>query len=234
MTGQEYSFAQLRELSQKCASALTKLGFRKGDVFASYCTNVPEFLIMYLAVLSLGGILTTISSLATVFEMSIQMKDSNAQCIFTVPLLAENAKQVAKNCGIKEVVVFGEAQDCRPFSSLLDDDGKHFPNDVNINPKEDVAIIPYSSGTTGVPKGVMLTHFNLTANIQQFSDTGCHFKADTSDNLLGLLPFFHIFGLNVIISTGFYYGCTVVTLPRYEETSFLETLQNFEVRKQLQ
>ena len=228
-TGQGYSFSQLHDLTLRCASALTKLGFKKGDVLAVYCTNCPEFPIIYLAILSLGGIMTTVSSLATVPEIIKQLTDSKAKCIFTVPLLAPNAKQAAKQCQLKEVIVVGEADGCRSLSTLFQDDGQSFPKDVTVNSKDDIAVMPYSSGTTGVPKGVLLTHFNLSSNIQQYLDHCYHNSCTPDDNVLGLTPFFHVYGLNVVLPICLYRGSTMVTLPRFTERSFLDTIQNFKV-----
>ena len=211
----------------KFGSALTKLGFKKGDVLATYCPNIAEFPIIYLGVLSLGGILTTVSSLATVHEICLQMKDSKAKYIVTVPPFASNAKQAAEQCGLNEVFVVGEAEGCRPLSSLLQDDGKSFPTDVRINPKEDVAVLPYSSGTTGRPKGVNLTHFNLTCNIQQVIDSKEYYQCTPDDKVLGLVPFFHVFGLSVVQGIAFYCGASIISLPKFEDEIFLQTILFF-------
>lgn len=201
----------------------------KGDVLAIYCPNIPEYPIIYLAVMSLGGIVTTSSPLATLPELCNQMKHCNAKFIITIPLFASNAKQTAKQCGMKEVFVVGEAEGCRPLSFLFQDDGLSFPNNVRINPKEDVAVIPYSSGTTGLPKGVMLTHFNLSSNVQQVVDGKEYHICTPDDILLGILPFFHIFGMNVVQGIAFYSGAAVVSLPKFEEQMFLQTLEKFKV-----
>lgn len=228
-SGQEYSYSQIQELSWKFGSALTKLGFKKGDVFAIYCPNIAEYPIIYLAVLSLGGIVTTVSSLATVPEICVQMKDSKTKYIITVPPFASNAKQAAEQCGLNEVFVVGEAQGCRPLSFFFQDDGSSFPADVKINPKEDVAAMPYSSGTTGLPKGTMLTHFNITSNIQQVIDGKEHYQCIPDDNILGLVPFYHIYGLSIVQGIALYSGAAIVSLPKFEPQMFLETLEKHKV-----
>lgn len=79
----------------------------------------------------------------------------------------KNGNLILMFSSYKEIMVIGEAEGCRPFSSLLEDDGKWFPENVDLDPKNDVIVLPFSSGTTGLPKGVMLTHTNLIANLQQ-------------------------------------------------------------------
>ena len=220
-------------MTMRLGSALTKLGFRKGDVCAIFCHNIAEYPIIGLSIMSLGCIATLISSMATLRELTYQLKDTKAKYIFTVPAFAPIAKEAAKQCGLKEVIVVGEAEGCRPISQLFEDDGKSFPTDVEINPKEDVAILPYSSGTTGLPKGVMLTHFNLSANIQQFADKPGYLLTTFNDSVLGVIPFFHIYGFGIMMGTCFYRGATVVSLPKFELELFLQTIENFKVCQNL-
>ena len=229
ITGQQYAYSQFQEMAVKLGSALTKLGLKKGDVCAIFCNNIIEYPIICLSVLSLGGIATLISHMATVPELCYQLKDTKAKYIFTVPALASTAKEAARQCGLTEVFVAGEAEGCRPITKLFEDDGKSFPKNVEINPKEDVALLPYSSGTTGLPKGVMLTHFNLSANMQQFADRPGYLDTAFGEKILSVLPFFHIYGFCVIMGTSFYRGATVVNLPKFEPELFLGTIQNVEV-----
>ena len=167
--------------------------------------------------------------MATVPELCYQLNETKAQHMFTVPALASTAKEAAKQCGLTQVFVVGEAEGCRPISELFEDDGKSFPTDVEINPQEDVAALPFSSGTTGLPKGVMLTHFNITANIQQYADIPGYLDTNLDDKVLSVLPFFHIYGFSVILGTSFYRGATVVSLPKFEPELFLETIQSAKV-----
>jgi acyl-CoA synthetase (AMP-forming)/AMP-acid ligase II len=97
---------------------------------------------------------------------------------------------------------------------------------VTINPREDLVVLPYSSGTTGLPKGVMLTHHNIVANICQIDAVEPYGQADT---LIGILPFFHIYGMTVIMGTALYKGATVVTMPRFDLEQFLQLMQNYGV-----
>ena len=209
---------------RRVATGLAARGFRKGDVFAIYSPNVPEYAIAFHAVSLLGGTNTTISPLYTVTELSAQLKDSGARCLVTVPACVEKAEQAARDSGVSEVFVFGETERGTPFGSLLAAEGH--PPVVLIDPREDVVVIPYSSGTTGLPKGVMLTHYNLVANILQ---TAGVLGLREDDVMLGVLPFFHIYGMTVIMNLALHVGATVVTMPRFDLEQCLQILQQYRV-----
>ena len=187
-------------------------------------SNIPEYAVAFHAVASLGAIVTTINPLYTAHEIANQLKDANARFLVTVPACIEKATAAAKEAGIEELFVFGECDGATPFDSLLEgnpDFGK-----VEINPREDVVVLPYSSGTTGLPKGVMLTHHNLVANIRQME--GLDFFTET-DTLICVLPLFHIYGLMVVLNMGLYSGATIVTMPRFDLEGFLQAAQDYEV-----
>lgn len=225
-TGRTLTYAQLAGAIRVVASSLHKRGFGKGDVFAIYSPNLPEYAIAFHAVALLGGIVTTANPLYTAAELAHQLKDANAKYLLTIPLFLENAKEAAAEAGIEEVFVFGEAEGATPFASLLQGDG--VVPDVEINPREDVVALPYSSGTTGLPKGVMLTHYNLVANICQTE--GIEVIRDT-DVLVGVLPFYHIYGMMVILNASLYHGATVVTMPRFDLEMFLELIQKYKISR---
>jgi acyl-CoA synthetase (AMP-forming)/AMP-acid ligase II len=130
----------------------------------------------------------------------------------------------AEDAGLHEIFVLGEADGATPFAALLDNEGQ--APTVTINPREDLVVLPYSSGTTGLPKGVMLTHHNIVANICQIDAVEPYGQADT---LIGILPFFHIYGMTVIMGTALYKGATVVTMPRFDLEQFLQLMQNYGV-----
>ncbi|HEX6384559.1 MAG TPA: 4-coumarate--CoA ligase family protein [Anaerolineae bacterium] len=228
-SGRTLSYAQLAGAIRLVASSLSKRGFGKGDVFAIYSPNVPEYAVAFHAVSLIGGTNTTVNPLYTVDELTFQLNDSGARYLLTIPLFLENAKAAASKSGVEEIFVFGEAEGATPFASLLQSDGQ-VPQ-VDINPTEDVVVLPYSSGTTGFPKGVMLTHYNIVANMVQCQNISDFNMVSEADTVMGVLPFFHIYGMVVILNMSLAQGATVVTIPRFDLEQFLELIQKHKVTR---
>ncbi|MCA1605082.1 MAG: AMP-binding protein, partial [Acidobacteria bacterium] len=236
-TGRILTYSQLTGSIARVAASLARRGFKKGEVFGILSPNVPEYAIAFHAVASLGGINSPVNPLYTENEIAHQLKDAGARFLVTVPQCLEKAANAARAANIEELFIFenatyitGDAAEpvksakATPFSSLLESDGD-FP-EVPINPREDLVALPYSSGTTGLPKGVMLTHYNLVANMCQM-DGLQYFTED--DTLICVLPLCHIYGLVVILNMGLYQGSTIVTLPRFDLENFLQTVQDYGV-----
>jgi len=223
-SGRTLTYAGWAEAVRRTAAGLHRRGFRQGDVFAIYSPNLPEYAVAFHAVSLLGGINTTINPTYTASELATQLQDAGARHLVTVPAFLDKARQAARECGMGEVFVFGEAEGATPFASLLEDG--EVPR-VAIDPREDVVVLPYSSGTTGLPKGVMLTHRNLVANILQTASAVSGLEG--TDTVLGLLPFFHIYGMVVIMNLALHRGATVVTLPRFDLEQCLQTLQRYRI-----
>jgi acyl-CoA synthetase (AMP-forming)/AMP-acid ligase II len=224
-SGRTYTFAQWAAAVRAAAAGLARRGLAKGEVLAIFSPNLPEYAIAFHAVSLLGGIVTTINPLYTATELGYQLKDAGARYLVTVGPFLDKARQAASECGLREVFVFGEADGATPFASLLADGGT--PPVVDIDPREDLIAMPYSSGTTGLSKGVMLTHRNLVANILQSRAAFDALRPD--DRVLAILPFFHIYGLVVVLNLGLHMGTTVVTLPRFEMESFLQAIQDHSI-----
>ncbi|HET7746985.1 MAG TPA: AMP-binding protein [Vicinamibacteria bacterium] len=211
---------------RRAAFGLHRRGLRKGDVVGIYSPNLPEYAVAFHAATLLGGVVTTANPLFTADELAQQLFDCRARLLVTVPPFLEKARAAAAKAGVEEVFVFGEAEGATPFAALLAEEGG-LPA-VRIDPANDVVALPYSSGTTGLPKGVMLTHRNLVANIEQCCALPGSLARE-GDRVIGVLPFFHIYGLVVIMNAGLRVGATIVTLPRFEMEPFLETLQKYAV-----
>lgn len=226
LSGRTLTYGQLHQGIHSFARGLYQKGFVKGDVFAIYCPNLPEYAIVFYGVALLGGINTTINPLYTVDELIRQLNDANAKYLLTVPSFLENARQAASKSNVEEVFVLGEAEGLLAFNSLMQAEGE-LP-EVKIDPLEDLIVLPYSSGTTGMPKGVMLTHHNLVANIAQIKDLT---TMSSQDNLIAILPFFHIFGMLVLMAYGLLQRTTVVTMPRFDLEQFLQLLQDHKISR---
>lgn len=227
-TGRTLTFAQLHGGVRKVATGLAQRGFGQGDVLAIYSPNIPEYTMAFHGVAMLGGIVTTINPLYTADELAKQLIDADAKYLVTIGLFLDKAKEAAAKSGIQEVFVFGEAEGATPFADLLSHGDS--PPSVSINPAEDIIVLPYSSGTTGLPKGVMLTHRNLVANVLQMegANEGVHI-VESGERMLGVLPFFHIYGMVVIMNYALYRGAAVVTMPKFDMEDFLNTLQTHKV-----
>lgn len=223
-TGRIITYSQLADAISRVAGNLAKRGFKKGEVFGILSPNIPEYAIAFHGVASLGGINTPVNPLYTEHEVAHQLKDAGARFLVTVPAFIEKARLAAEAAQVEELFVFGEADGATPFASLLEA-GAEAPA-VQINPREDLVALPYSSGTTGLPKGVMLTHHNLVANICQMDGLD-YFDEDAT--LICVLPLFHIYGLVVILNMGLYQGATIVTMPRFDLEQFLKAVSDYGV-----
>ncbi|MEP6570186.1 MAG: 4-coumarate--CoA ligase family protein [Acidobacteriota bacterium] len=227
-SGRTIRYSELADQISRIAASLLKRGFKQGEVFGILSPNVPEYALAFHAVASLGGIISPVNPLYTEPEIAHQLKDAGARLLVTVPQFLEKATIAAREANIEELFIFDEAgaeiDGATSFSSLLNSDGK-FPK-VIINPREDLVALPYSSGTTGLAKGVMLTHYNLVANMCQMEGLDYFTENDT---LICVLPLFHIYGLVVVLNMGLSQGSTIVTVPRFELESFLQLLQDYGV-----
>jgi acyl-CoA synthetase (AMP-forming)/AMP-acid ligase II len=223
-TGRIITYSELADAIKRVAASLSNIGFRQGDIFGILSPNLPEYAIIFHAVAMLGGVNTPINPLYTEPEVAHQLKDAGAKFLVVAPQFLDKGRAAAAAAGITNLFVFGEAEGFVSFGSLLDSDGV-VPR-VKINPKEDLVALPYSSGTTGLPKGVMLTHHNLISNMRQMEGLD-YFTSD--DTLLCVLPLFHIYGLVVILNMGLYLGATIVMMPRFDLEQFLQTVSKYQV-----
>lgn len=225
-TGRTLTYEALAGGVRALAAGLAAKGFSKGDVFAIHSPNVPEYAMAFHGIAAAGGIVTTMNPLYTEEELSFQLEDSKARYLLTVPQFLEVARAAGEAAGVEEIFVFGEAEGASPFAGLLAP-GEEPPH-VQFSPKEDLVVLPYSSGTTGFPKGVMLTHHNLVSNVVQAEVPQ---EVGESDVVIGVLPFFHIYGMTVIMNIAIHVGATIVTMPRFDLQQFLELIQNHKVTR---
>jgi acyl-CoA synthetase (AMP-forming)/AMP-acid ligase II len=225
-SGRTITYGQLVASARLVAGGLAARGFQQGEVFAIYLPNLPEYAVAYYGVLVAGGINTTINPLYTVEELTAQLNDADARWLLTIPPFLDKAIEAAGRSGVREVFVLGEAPGATPFAALLA--AGHQPPEVTIDPRRDLAALPYSSGTTGLPKGVMLTHHNLVANLCQFQSVVDLGEEETG---VAVLPFFHLYGQAVLMAAALWQGATLVTMPRFDLEQFLAVLQDYRVSR---
>ncbi|MFJ3232339.1 4-coumarate--CoA ligase family protein [Streptomyces sp. NPDC086787] len=223
--GTTLTYAQLDRFHRRIAAALADAGLCKGDVLALHSPNTVAFPTAFYAATRAGAAVTTVHPLATPEEFAKQLDDSGARWIVTVSPLLQTARRAAELAGgIREIFVCDSAPGHR---SLIDMIGSTAPEpDIAIDPVEDVAALPYSSGTTGVPKGVMLTHRQIATNLAQLEPA---VPAGPDDRILAVLPFFHIYGLTALMNAPLRHGATVVVLPRFELETFLAAVENHRI-----
>ncbi|MGH6689987.1 MAG: AMP-binding protein [Gammaproteobacteria bacterium] len=224
-TGRTLSFDDVADQVRRVATALHRMGFRKGDVFAIYSPNVPEYAVVFFAVASLGGVVTTVNPLYTAGELGKQLRDCRARVLITAAPFLDKAREAAVEAGVETVFVFGTAEGARPFAELLD--APPTPPVVAIDVRNDVVALPYSSGTTGLPKGVMLTHRNIVANLSQCFGVTDWEGPREGDVVPCFLPFFHIYGMVVIMALNLVRGAVTVSIPRFDFTEFLTLAQKY-------
>ena len=224
-TGAQTSFGELTRQILALAGALANRGFRPGDVAAIHCPNVPAFVTVFHGILRAGGTATTVNSLYTAAEITAQLRDAKATYLFTISAFLDRADEAARLSRIpadRVIVLDGSdtvARGRTSLSSLLE--ARAAAPDLDLAPATALAVLPYSSGTTAVPKGVMLTHRNLVANVQQFLPL-IHLRA--TDRVLAVLPFFHIYGMNVLMNGGLAVRAPVITMPKFELPEFLRVI----------
>ena len=225
-SGRTLSYAALTAGVARVAAGLTARGFRPGDVLGVFMPNAPEFALAFHGTLAAGGVVTTINSLCTVQDAVFQLRDARARFLVTVPPFMDRAAPVARQLGIEAVFVIGSAPGATPFAALLEHDAP--APQVSIEPATDLAALPYSSGTTGFPKGVMLTHRNLVANLLQTDPVQ---RLVERDRVMAVLPFFHIYGMQVVLNLALSRGATLVTMPKFELEPFLGALQQYRITR---
>ncbi|CAN5561856.1 4-coumarate--CoA ligase family protein [soil metagenome] len=215
-SGAETTYGALKQQSELLAGALAARGIGVGDVVALHCPNVPAFATVFHGILRSGATATTVNALYTPEEITTQLRDSGAKMIFTVTPLLPQAEAGAKTAGVSDIVVIDQ-----DLAGMLQE-GKPAP-EVSFDPATHVAVMPYSSGTTGIPKGVQLSHTNLVANVVQ---TYPVLDVTSEDRVLALLPFTHIYGMTVLLNIALKKRATLVTMPKFDLAEFLRIIQD--------
>jgi acyl-CoA synthetase (AMP-forming)/AMP-acid ligase II len=226
LKGDVITHGQLAAYVDRVAANLHARGLRKGDVVAVFCPNTPWYPVVFHGIAAAGCVMSPINSLYTPHEIAFQLKDSGAKILITISLFLDRAKEAAEQSPVDEIVVLDGAEGHATLFDLLGADAPSVT--VDIDPAEDLVTLPYSSGTTGLPKGVMLTHRNLVANVAQ---TRPLIDLQDDEKIIAVLPFFHIYGLTVLMNQGLQWGATVVTLPRFDLEDFLRTIQDHKITR---
>ena len=231
-TGREYSFLEIEETTRKVSSALNRSGLQKGDVVALATSNCPEYPIMFLATLASGGVVTTCNPAYTDEELTYQFTNSSPKFVVTVPSVLPTVQKAAEKSGAEKIIVLNDTEQRGSsfisYRSLVEDSGSRF-NLAPVDAKNDIAVLPYSSGTTGLPKGVMLTHYTMIANISQLKHPEIFSLHKDGTTIMGLLPFYHIYGMDVIMLSSLHAGSKLITLSKFSPDTFLSAIQKYKI-----
>ncbi|GAA3767331.1 4-coumarate--CoA ligase family protein [Microbacterium kribbense] len=223
-SGAETTYGALKAQVDAFAGALAARGVDTDTVVGVLCPNVPAFATVLHGALRLGATVTTFNSLYTAHEIQTQIEDAGATWLVTVSPLLAHAAEAAAACGIPDdhVIVLDGAEGHPNLRELLME--QRTPPQVSFDPATHIAALPYSSGTTGIPKGVMLSHRNLVANVEQ---SRVNIDLKSNDRVLAVLPFFHIYGLTVLLNLALRQRASLVTMPRFDLAEFLKNIQDF-------
>jgi acyl-CoA synthetase (AMP-forming)/AMP-acid ligase II len=224
-SGATITFAELQGMVARIAAALAERGIGAGDVVALFAPNTPYYVAVFHGILRANAVVTSVNSLYTAGELAHQLADSGAKMLFTVSPFLDRATAAAAEVGIPTdaIVVLDGAEGHPSLRDLLATAAEPPVHSVS---GAETAVLPYSSGTTGRAKGVILTHRNLVANLCQIAPLG----TVTSDSrILAVLPFFHIYGMTVMMNQGLHKRATVVTMPRFDLQEFLRVISEYRV-----
>ncbi|MEQ6203612.1 AMP-binding protein [Sulfitobacter sp. HNIBRBA2951] len=226
MTGATMTAAEFMGQVKSLAGGLTERGFGAGKTVALMSPNIPHYCVVFHAVAWAGGTITTINPTYTTAEVSHQLRDSGADLLITIPMFLDTAQAAAKDAADQPVVVMGDAQNgAEPLSAFY---GAAQEAQAPVDLDTHAVVLPYSSGTTGLPKGVRLSHRNLVVNVDQVIAGG---DVRSGEVAAAFLPFFHIYGMNVLMNVHLAGGGALVTMPRFDLELFLQISQDHKARR---
>ncbi|MFX1380185.1 MAG: AMP-binding protein [Promethearchaeota archaeon] len=239
--GREFTYGELDQLTRRFATALFKLGIKKGDVVALWLPNCPHFSICYFATLGLGATLTAISPLFVAREMIYQIEDSGVKYLIMIDRFYGEYKKAENRLNLEKVILVNvegkvpeipETDKLIHFNTLMDSNPKAIADfKVKIDPKKDIAIIQYTGGTTGDPKGAELSHYNALSNLLQIKQISDYMKEHyIKGDLIGLsvLPWYHVYGQICELLQGPLNGGKGIIFPTFDIPRMIETIKKKE------
>jgi long-chain acyl-CoA synthetase len=239
--GREFTFKELDNLTRRFTAGLIDLGVKKGDVVAIWLPNCPQFSISYFGVICAGATITAISPLFVAREMSYQINDSGAKYLIIIDKFMKQYERAAKKgLPLKKVIVVNvegmepevpEDYKIVHFNTIM----KKFPesppeSQIDINPKEDIAVIQYTGGTTGLPKGACLSHYNILSNIYQIKQISDYMENEYIKGdlvAISVLPWYHIYGQTCELAQGPMAGSSAYVLPTFDMNQIIDIIKKY-------
>lgn len=249
--GKELSFQELYDQAKKMACYMQGLGIKKGDRVAIMLPNSPQSVISYYGALMAGATVVQTNPLYKERELEYQLYDSGAKLIVCLDILLPTVMNVQHATQLQHTIVTGikdylpfpkntaypfiqkkqynmvvkpeQSENTHVWELIMEHTSENY-QEVTVDPKEDLALIQYTGGTTGFPKGVMLTHYNLVANVQM-CQTWLYKAEQGKEVILGILPFFHVYGMTAVMNMSIMFGSKMVLLPKFDPEEVLKTIQ---------
>lgn len=251
--GKEFSFGEILSEAKKMASFFQSKGLKKGDRVASMLPNSPQSVVTYYGALMAGGVVVQINPLFTERELSYQIEDSGAKFIICLDILLPRVSKVREQTDLEHIIVtkiadylpfpknlvypfiqkrqykmvvkIEENANTHYFKNIIENGSENY-DPVEVDPKEDLALLQYTGGTTGRPKGVELTHFNLVSNVEMC--TSWLYKLDENEEIvLGVLPFFHVYGMTTVMNLSIMFGAKMILLPKFDPETVLKSIEKY-------
>lgn len=237
--GHSYDYRTVGALVDCATKGLWELGVKKGTKVGLFMPNTAYSVVMYYAILKAGATVVNFNPAYIERDLAAQANDSDAQFLVTLdlPPLMEKAKNLAENSGIEKVIFCPAKQNLREtvsgaspllsdktvwFAELIHNDGQY--NEALIDPDRDIAVLQYTGGTTGIPKGAALTHKNLVANASQIGQW-YHNAEDGQDSMIAVLPLFHVFAMTVVMNMSIKKGMTLFIMPAFSVSELLDLVK---------
>ena len=249
--GRTLTYAQIGGRINEAAAALQSLGVNKGTRVGLFLPNSPTYIVYYFATLKAGGIVVNFNPLYAIEELAFQVQDSGVELMVTLDLktLFEKVEPLIERGVLQRALIasfpallpgtkaalfklFKSRDLARPLASPVTDrllreadvlqEGS-MPQPVDIDPERDLAVLQYTGGTTGTPKGAMLTHYNVYANAEQVARWAPHLVRG-EESFLGVLPFFHVFAMTVVMNFAIRTASTMIILPRFELAALMQLI----------
>jgi len=248
--GKRITYSQLLAWSYQFANALVSRGVKKGDRVAIMLPNLPQTVIAYYGALFAGAVVVMTNPLYTERELVHQMNDSGAETLIALDLLYNRVMSVKASTPLKRIIITGISDylpivkkwvyplvqrkqgqkapaiaydnQIEPFLSVIKESAT-IPVNVEVDPEEDLALLQYTGGTTGVAKGVMLTHMNLVANTVQCREI-LYRMTPGQERIIGALPLFHVYGMTTVMNMGIKLGAEIILIPRFDVKQILESI----------
>ncbi|MDY0405411.1 long-chain-fatty-acid--CoA ligase [Virgibacillus sp. 179-BFC.A HS] len=248
--GKELSFEEVFKQAKQMANFLQYVGVQKGDRVAIMLPNSPQSVISYYGALMAGATVVQVNPLYKERELAYQLNDSGAVVLICLDMLLPTVTAVRPDTSLKQLIVTGvkdylpfpknviypfiqkkqtnvvidleETDDTHSWKEIMKNSSAEY-KEIAIDPKEDLALLQYTGGTTGYPKGVKLTHYNLVANVQMIQ--AWIYKSKPGEEIvLGILPFFHVYGMTAVMNLSIMFGSKMILLPKFDAQEMLKTI----------